>query len=276
MSTGQLQGNPARAYEEYFVPAIFDPLSAHTLRRAALTPGEQVLDLACGTGIIARLAAPLVGAGGRVLGADLNPAMIEVAREVSGHGPGAPEFVVADATALDLPGPGFDAVICQQGLQFFADRAEAVQRMRHLLRDSGRLVVATWQSPERHPFFQALAEVEAPLLAEVGLSATPDDLLAPFSFGDADALGDLLTANGCSTVEVEPASITAHFADADRFIERQVFAYVAVVPAFGADPAAFTEYARRVAEATRDLVDTHRVGDHIAVPMHTQIAVATG
>jgi len=105
---------PAQAYEDYFGPAIFEPLT-QVLEYAPPQLGERVLDLACGTGIVARRVAPMVGVGGRVVGVDINPGMIEVAQAQPAP-EGAPiEWRQGDALTLDLPDSAFDVVLLQQG-----------------------------------------------------------------------------------------------------------------------------------------------------------------
>jgi ubiquinone/menaquinone biosynthesis C-methylase UbiE len=113
----QVAGNAAEIYEEYLVPAIFEPWARNLLDRAAPRPGERVLDVACGSGIVARLAAEQVGAAGTVVGVDINPGMIAVARKNAGAA--GVEWKEGNATALPLPDGSFDLVTCQQGLQFF-------------------------------------------------------------------------------------------------------------------------------------------------------------
>jgi len=130
MSDGhwQLEGSAAELYQRYLVPAITTKWAEDLIDLAQLRSGEAVLDIACGTGVVARLAAKRVG-GGKVTGLDLNPGMLAVARGVQSEG--AP-ITWVDGSALDLPSPpdSFDAVLCQLGLQFFPDQHQALQEMR--------------------------------------------------------------------------------------------------------------------------------------------------
>ena len=109
-------------YERYFVPAIGAPLAAELVDVAALRPGERVLDVACGTGIVTRFAAERVGADGAVAGVDINPGMLGVARSAA-----RPELGIdwheASAEALPFEDETFDVVLCQMGLQFFPGQA---------------------------------------------------------------------------------------------------------------------------------------------------------
>src|SRR5215212_9149315 len=115
-------GTAAENYERHFVPKIATPVSVALLETAALQPGERVLDVGCGTGVIARLATAAVGSSGTVTGLDLTPDMIEIARAVS---PSTIEWHVGDATSLPFADEAYDAVLCQMCLMFMQDRHTA-------------------------------------------------------------------------------------------------------------------------------------------------------
>jgi ubiquinone/menaquinone biosynthesis C-methylase UbiE len=138
VSYGPFSAAPAANYERYFVPAIGAPLAYDLLELAELQPGERVLDLACGTGVVARLGAQLVGRGA-VTGVDVNPGMLAVARSVAADR--AIDWREASAQALPLEDASFDVVLCQMGLQFFPDRARAVREMWRVLKPGGRVVL---------------------------------------------------------------------------------------------------------------------------------------
>ncbi len=269
--TETIATTPAEAYETYFGPAIFSPLTDALLPHAAVSSGERVLDLACGTGILTRRLPALVGDAGRVVGVDVNPAMLEVARR---HGGDGVEWYEGNGTALDLPDAAFDLVVVQQGLQFFSDRQAGAREIRRILADGGRVALAVWKGLDHHPLHAALAEAEAPRLTEHGVDVTWEDHVAPFSLGDATALRRLLLDCGFADVTLAEATVLTRFPDADRFLERVEYAYAAVVPKFVEDPAAFAAYLDALARATQDLVDSYRQEDEVVVPMHTNIAVA--
>jgi SAM-dependent methyltransferase len=268
--------NPAQAYQSYFGPAIFEPLAERMLAVAAPAAGEHVIDVACGTGIVTRRAAAHAGPGGRVVGVDISPAMIETARAIEPDDDGsAPiDYREGDGTALREPSGAYDLAYCHQGLQFFPDRPAGAGELRRVVRAGGRAVVAVWQGIDRHPLYAALADAEEPHLAALGVSLSRQELIAPFSLGGAGELRDLLHEAGFADVQVVTESIEARFADADRFVERLEYAYAAVVPAFAQDPAAFQAYLERIVADTRDVVAEYRAGDEVVVPMHANIAVA--
>ena len=274
MSTTQTS-NPAQAYQSYYGPAIFEPLAEFVFSVAAPAAGDHVIDVACGTGIATRRAAARAGSGGRVVGVDINPAMIETARAIGPDDGSAPiEYRDGDGTGFDEPSGAYDVAYCQQGLQFFPDRAAGAAELRRVVRHGGRAVVAVWQGIDRHPLYAALADAEEPHLAALGVSLNRQELIAPFSLGDADELRQLLRGAGFTDIHLTTASIQACFREADRFVERLEYAYAAVVPAFTQDPAAFQAYLERIAADTKAILEQHRAGDDVIVPMHANIAVA--
>src|SRR3712207_3990859 len=143
----QLEGSAAELYERHLVPAITSLWAADLVERAAPQPGERVLDVACGTGIVARRAAERMGSG-RVVGLDINPGMLAVARALP---PGSgPAIEWHEGSVLDMPFPegSFDVCLCQLGLQFFPDRAAALREMRRVLRTGGRLTLSVFSALE--------------------------------------------------------------------------------------------------------------------------------
>ena len=152
----QVAGSAAQVYERELVPAIFGPWAPRVLDLAAPTTGERVLDVACGTGVVARLAAERVGADGRVVGLDLNPGMLVVARSLPVEA-GPIGWVQATAGRLPFPDGSFEVVCCQLGLQFFPDRAAALAEMARVLVPGGRMVVMVWRSIDHSPGFAVLA-----------------------------------------------------------------------------------------------------------------------
>jgi ubiquinone/menaquinone biosynthesis C-methylase UbiE len=131
------------------------------IEEAALTPGERVLDVACGTGVVARLAAERVGPGGTVAALDINPAMLAAARSIPSSG-AAIQWYETSAEAMPLPDGAFDVVLCQLGLQFVTDKRAALGEMRRVLAPDGRALVS---APPRNAFFDTL---DAALARHVG------------------------------------------------------------------------------------------------------------
>ena len=196
----QLSGNAAEFYERY-VRLLMEPWVQCLVDVAALQPAEHVLDVACGTGFVARLAAGRVRAKGRVVGIDLNASMIEAARAASGHDAAVRiEWRTGDAGALPFENDVFDVVLCQQGVQFFPDRVHALREMRRVLRVGGRLAFTVWSAIGDTPYHVALADALARhLSAEAGSMARASSALH-----DVVELHGLVASAGFRNVNVRP------------------------------------------------------------------------
>lgn len=263
--------SPADMYESMFVPAIFRPLSRHVLALAAPRLGERVLDLACGTGIIARQVAPLVGGEGRVVGLDLRPGMLAAASKLTVPY-GAPiEWLEGDATRLDLAPGSFDLVVCQQGLQFFPDRAAAVAEVKRVLAPGGRAVIACWRTIEHHPLWSKMVASEMRLMAAIGANAS--DAVAPFALGDAGELRAVLEGADLRDVTIVERTVEVDF-PAEGFVRDQYVAYAAVMPQFVADPGAFDAFVTAVERDSKDAIASFTADGRVRFPMPSHIATA--
>jgi ubiquinone/menaquinone biosynthesis C-methylase UbiE len=159
--TFNLSLEQAHAYEELFVPALFAQWVPTLLQAAGVARGQRVLDVACGTGVVARQAAGIVGQTGRVSGIDLNPAMIEVAREVSREVDPSIVWTVGDAADLPYDDESFNAVVCQSALFFFPDPALAIAEMARVLEPAGSLALQTYAALDEQPAYGRFVEIAA-------------------------------------------------------------------------------------------------------------------
>lgn len=225
----QVAGSAAQIYDRQLVPAIFGPWAPRVLDLAAPAAGEQVLDVACGTGVVARLAAERVGAGGRVVGLDLNPGMLAVAGTLP-VGDAPIGWVQASAGRLPFPDGSFEVVCCQLGLQFFPDRPAALAEMARALVPGGRLAVMVWRSIDHSPGFAVLA---AALDRHIGPAAGAM-MRAPFGLSDEGTLRDLVAGAGFGEVKLNRQAGMVRFGSAREL----VVAYGAGSPLAGAIGAA--------------------------------------
>jgi ubiquinone/menaquinone biosynthesis C-methylase UbiE len=179
--------NPAvpKAYDEFFVPRLFEPWAVLLLDEVQLRPGDRVLDVATGPGTVARLAAQRVGPGGRISAADIAEPMLDIARsKPHPSNAAAIEYLQSPAAPLPSQSATFDAVLCQQGLQFFPDRAGALREMRRVLKPNGRIAIAVWTELERNEIFAAYhAALRATTTPELA-----DLITAPFSWPSGTVL----------------------------------------------------------------------------------------
>jgi ubiquinone/menaquinone biosynthesis C-methylase UbiE len=263
---------PAEKYEAFFVPAIFGPWAERLVELAGIEPGQSLLDLACGTGIVARTAAPILGRGGRIVALDLRPGMLAAARTLPGPEGARIEWVEGDAQETGLSDASFDHVICQAGLQFFPDRPKALAEAWRVLKPGGWLTILVWRELERQPLFHAMSDPEFAALKPLGV--TWDDFNQAFAMGDPEELRGLLDGAGFRDADILQEDREIRFADADNFIFNMEYAYSAVVPEFAADPDAFARFVEAVEQGARADVEACRDGDHILTRMAANIAVA--
>lgn len=203
-----IPGNWAEVYHNCFVPTVIMPWAVATLALVDPRPGERVLDVACGSGAVTRLAAQAVGAAGRVVGLDSSPEMLAVAASVDGQtGDASIEWQAGMAASLPFADGSFDVVTCQLGLMFFPDRVAALREMRRVLAPTGRIAVMTWGALDKSPGQVAMAQVwgqhfGAEQAARLG---------TPHSLHDPAEVRALLEAAGCSEVEARTQMGGAHF-----------------------------------------------------------------
>lgn len=192
---------PMEVYDQLLVPRMFQPLAGVLLDAVAVAPGERVLDVATGPGTVARVAAARVGPSGSVTGVDISEAMLTVARAKPAVEDGAP-ITWVESSACPLVGiedGSFDVVTCQQGLQFFPDRAGGLAELRRALAPGGRVAIATWASQDQSPLFAA---VTAALREVLGDDIADGYRNGPWGLSDPIALRSLLAAAGFTDVEV--------------------------------------------------------------------------
>jgi SAM-dependent methyltransferase len=210
----QVSGDAAEVYERCFVPAIFGRWAPQVADAAKIAAGDRVLDVGCGTGVLARAAGDRVSTDGQVTGLDLNEGMLSVARRLR------PEidWRQGDATNLPFADQSFNVVVSQFALMYFPDRTTALKEMVRVLRPGGRLAIAVWGPFERATGYVILTEIAQRRCGQ----AAADVLTAPFALGDEDKVVDLFNAAGISEVVVELRDGTITFPTIETFIETEV------------------------------------------------------
>jgi ubiquinone/menaquinone biosynthesis C-methylase UbiE len=253
-------------YERYLVEPLFRPWAEVVLQRLELAAGDRVLDVACGTGIVARLAGQQLGDEARVVGVDLNPQMLAVATAIA---PGI-DWREGNAGALPVGDTQkFDVVVCQQGLQFFPDKSAAVREMRRVLAPRGRLAVSTWRPLEEIPLLRELHRV-----AERHVGPVVD---RRHGFGDATSIERLFADAGFQDVRVETMSRTTRIADAAMFVRMNAMAIVGMsAAAAGMDDARRAEVANAIAEDSSQVLLPYMDGEELAFEIGTNVAMAAG
>jgi ubiquinone/menaquinone biosynthesis C-methylase UbiE len=192
------------AYDEFFVPRLFEPWAKLLLEAADLRRGESVLDVATGPGTVARLAAVRLGAEGRVVAIDIAQPMLDIAKAKAPPPGAAPiEYLNSPAAPLPAAAGAFDAVLCQQGLQFFPDRPAALREMRRVLKPGGRAAIAVWAELERNQIFASFHAA----LRDRAPAALAELIVAPFSWPSGAALKSAAEDAGFREVRLSTPSL---------------------------------------------------------------------
>jgi ubiquinone/menaquinone biosynthesis C-methylase UbiE len=211
--TFRITPEAAEVYEAQFVPALFADWSPHTVRVAGISAGARVLDVACGTGIVARTAADQIGPA-TVTGVDANQAMLDVAHRVR------PEITWTLGVVDDLPfdDDSFDAVLCQMAMMFFPDRANAVRQMARVAAPSGRVVICVPTSLRRQPAYEPFVDL---VVRQAGADAR--SLLSTyFASGDVGELCEFFHDAGLSDLRVTTRMGTLRTPSIEAFVRTEV------------------------------------------------------
>jgi SAM-dependent methyltransferase len=219
--TLQAQIDAARAYEALFVPALFGQWASSVADAAQVQPGQRVLDVACGTGVLARAAHSRTGTSGYVTGLDPNPGMLAVAKALEP----AITWREGQAESIPFPDESFDAVVSQFGLMFFKDRQQALREMLRVLTTQGRLVVAVWDALANMPAYTAVVA----LLERRAGPAAADALRAPFVLGDPENLLTMFKDAGAGSVAVTTHRGTARFPSVRVMVEADLRGWLPVM-----------------------------------------------
>ena len=251
-------------YETALVGPLFQPWVEPLLQDVELQPTDRVLDVACGTGIVARIAEKRCGSTGRVVGVDLNPQMLAVARRVT------PTIEWREGDASELPlldGEAFDVVLCQQGFQFFPGRAAAARQMHRALVKGGRLGVSTWRPDEEFPVLRELRAI-----AERHVGPIAD---RRHSLGDPDPLEAVLREAGFQDVRSKYYSRIIRFQDGSIFTRLNAMALVSMsTQASALDDEERQRIVRAIVNDSAALVRMHTDAAGFAYEIGTNVVLA--
>ncbi len=262
-SASQVQLDAAWAYELVFVPALFQPWVYRTIDALQIKPGLRVLDVGCGTGILAREIHRHAGPNASVVGLDPHPGMLGVAAELA---PGI-RWKHGVAESIPLVDETFDAVVSQFGLMFFTDRLQGLREMLRVLVPQGQLLVVVWDALEHIPAYAALVA----LLERLAGRQAADALRSPFTLGDSARLSELLTMAGADLVMVRTGTEMAQFPSIRTMVEADLRGWL---PVMGVDLDE-NRISRILYEAEQVLAPYLEPSGAVAFEMRAHIATAT-
>jgi len=217
----QTQIEAAKAYEDLFVPALFGQWAATVADAAQIQAGQQALDVACGTGILTREIVSRIGKEGYVAGLDPNPGMLSVAKDFNPE----VDWRQGQAEKIPFPDQSFDAVLSQFGLMFFQNRSESIREMFRVMKSTGRLTVAVWDSIENIEGYSA----EMALIERLAGKAAGEAVRTPFALGSRGDLYRLFEECGATSVEIVTHAGTANFPSIQTMVEAELRGWLPVM-----------------------------------------------
>ena len=215
---GQVTGTAAEIYDQFFVPALFQEWATRVADRAQIKPRQRVLDVACGTGVLARTLRERVGNTGSVVGLDLNEGMLNVARSRNSD----IEWKQSLAEALPFDTGSFDAVVSQFGLMFFENRISAIHEMIRVLRPGGKLVVAVWDTLDNTPGYAAMVKLLGRLFGDEAAKG----LRTPYNLGDVNKLQALFQHSLLQNITVDTLEGHARFPSLEAWMYTDIKGWV--------------------------------------------------
>jgi ubiquinone/menaquinone biosynthesis C-methylase UbiE len=260
----QLAGNSAEAYQTYLVPAIMQSFAHELASVASFQPGERILDVACGTGVVARAAVEQTGGRAMVVGLDVNPEMLAVARKTPG-GQGV-EWKEGDALDLPFADNSFDVVTCGYALMFLSNRLRALQQMRRVMAPDGRVVVMVARGIEDNPGYARLAGAFARVVGDEAGAM----MRSIFSLGDRGELEQLARAAGFGDVRIRFSVVNAHYPSIEDWIWQEAASSPLADQIAALDEAAREALVADLSDSMAGSVDS----DGIAIPFQSQILLA--
>lgn len=238
--SGQLSETAAEIYQRFFVPALFAGWPDPVLDAAKVVAGDRVLDVACGSGVLAGAAAIRAGDQERVSGVDINPGMLDVARALYPK----IDWQQGAAEALPFEANHFDRVVSQFGLMFFEDRIRAISEMRRVCRPGGRVCVAVWGRLQDTPGYLAVAQ----LLHELFGAERARSIEVPYVLGERDELAGLFDRAGVRDYRIDTLTGQVRFDSIDAWVYTDIKGWTL------ADQLSESEYLRFRDHAHRALV----------------------
>jgi ubiquinone/menaquinone biosynthesis C-methylase UbiE len=262
----QLSGSASEAYERYIVQAFMRGWTDGLLDAANIAAGARILDVACGTGVVARQAASRLGTQGRVVGVGLNEGMLATARARPQPSGASIEWKQGNATAIPFSEATFDVVLCQQGLQFFPDKPAALRDMRRVLAPTGRLVLSVWRRISHCPWQRAVADA---FERHVGTDAAVS-IRGAFALADREELRSLIAAAGYRTVRIRIDSQMIRYPSLEEFVP----GYLSATPVAGVAATLDEPTRAAILQEIKTSLQSYMDDDGLAAPIEAHVVVA--
>jgi ubiquinone/menaquinone biosynthesis C-methylase UbiE len=213
----QIAGNSPAAYEKYLVPGFFKPWAEKLVHLSSPAPGSSILDVACGTGIVARTAASKAGSGARITGLDINPQMLGKATEMAENEGLEIEWQQGDAGDLPFEDNRFDHLFCQQAMQFFTEPQQVLVEMHRVLRPEGMLTLNILRSIHHNPAYKILADK----LEKHAGDTAGTMMRSPFPDWNQKTIRNMVEEAGFGNIRIHLEIISMRYPSPEEFLRRE-------------------------------------------------------
>ena len=256
------------AYERYIVQAWMGEWARTLVETGDIRQGERVLDVACGTGVVARRVANLIGPNGRVAGLDGDEGMLGVARQLADReGMHEIRWHHCDVSHMPFKPSEYDVLLCQQGLQFFGDRQAALREMCRVTAPGGRLAISVWRSLDHLPFLAVLGTIIGEYLGTDSMKP----LYATGSLHNREELRDLISKAGFDDTHIRLEVKIARYPSFQEFLQ----GFLSIFPIASEISAMHDEDKSEMLQRITTAMDDYMDDDGMAVPMESHIITAT-
>ncbi len=266
IQTWQISGNSPAAYERYLVPGFFKPWAETLTAYTSPTSGGEILDVACGTGIVARTVASTLKNGARVIGLDNNREMLNKASELSEKAGLEIDWQQGHADQLPYENDRFDYVFCQQGMQFFPEPQQVLKEMHRVLKPGGRLALNIMRSIRHNPAFKILSDE---LEKHVGENAG-SMMRAPFPEWDQKKIRNMVEDAGFRDISLHLEIISMRFPSSEEFLRREA----ASSPLAGEMESLAGETRNKLIDHLHESLEPYQDDKGVVFPMETMMIIA--
>ncbi len=260
----QLKGNAAQLYEQNNVPGLLRAQAGAMFDQVSLQEGDRMLDVACGTGIVTRVAVERCSRLASIVGLDFNAGMLEVAQANMPKTDTPVEWQEGDMCALPFPDNAFDIVLCQQGIQFAPDKLAALRHIRRVLAPGGRLAFTVWSQPL--PISGVLADAVGRYVNDEART----NILLPFAWSDPEVMRELVDEAGFQAIQIEIIESPMQWPSR----EDEMADYVAVNAARTPFTREITEARTVIIEEMRAALEPYLEGDEFVMPARSHLVQA--
>jgi ubiquinone/menaquinone biosynthesis C-methylase UbiE len=262
----QIAGDSPAAYEEYLVPGFFKPWAETLVQLSSPSPGSTILDVACGTGIVARTAAAKTGSDARVIGLDINPQMLNKATEMAEKEGLEINWQQGDAGDLPFEENRFDHLFCQQAMQFFPEPQQVLKEMQRVLKPGGALALNILRSIQHNPAYKILADE----LEEHAGETAGTMMRSPFPDWNQKTIRNMAAEAGFGDILIHLEIISMRYPSPEEFLRREAASSPLAGEIESIDSETRMELINDLNDSLNDYVDDHGV----IFPMETTMVIA--